>query len=160
VVAYDAREYDRAIESFRKTLQLDPSFFVAKLFLACAYVSAGKSAEGLAQLEKLEQLPELRNAKLELLALRAWMLSTKGDKAAAARVVKELDSRSSEHKMHTALLAAMQSLVGNKDGAFALLDNAIAERDPMVRDLKVSPMWDPLRNDPRFGKMLKRLNLD
>jgi TolB-like protein/Tfp pilus assembly protein PilF len=161
VVAYDARQYDRAIESFRRTLQLDPNFFIAKLFLACAYVSAGKSAQGLAELEQLEQLPGLKNAKLELLALRAWMLSTAGDKAAAARLVKELDSRSRDQKMtHTALLAAMQTLVDDKDRAFALLDTAIAERDPMVRDLKVSPMWDPLRADPRFGKMLKRLNLD
>jgi hypothetical protein len=62
--------------------------------------------------------------------------------------------------MHTAILAAIQTFVGDKDRAFALLDSAIGERDPMVRDLKVSPMWDPLRSDPRFGKMLKRLNLD
>ncbi|HYZ89286.1 MAG TPA: hypothetical protein VE620_08345 [Myxococcales bacterium] len=160
VVAYDARDYDRAIESFRRTLQLDPNFFIAKLFLACAYVSAGKNAEGLAELEQLEQLPAVKNAKLELLALRAWMLSTAGDKAGAARLVKELDSRSREQKMHTAMLAAIQTFVGDKDRAFALLDSAVAERDPMVRDLKVSPMWDPLRSDPRFDKMLKRLNLD
>jgi hypothetical protein len=41
-----------------------------------------------------------------------------------------------------------------------LLEQAYAERDWMLRDVKVSPMWDPLRNDPRFGKLLQQMRLD
>ena len=50
--------------------------------------------------------------------------------------------------------------LGDKDRAFALLDTAVAERDLFVRELKVSPMWDSLRTDPRFRQFLKRVNLD
>ena len=50
--------------------------------------------------------------------------------------------------------------IGDTERAFALLDKAYAERDWMLRDLKVSPMWDPLRNDPRFARLLKQMRLD
>ena len=58
------------------------------------------------------------------------------------------------------MLAALYALTGDKDRAFALLDKAYAERDWSLRDLKVSPVWDPLRSDPRFSRLLKRVNLE
>ena len=69
-------------------------------------------------------------------------------------------SRAQKERTHPAVLAALHGLLGEKDRAFALLDRAIVERDPMVRDLRVSPMWDSLRTDPRFRQFLKRVNLD
>jgi TolB-like protein/Tfp pilus assembly protein PilF len=154
VVFYNSRDFGRAIEAFRRTLELDPTFVSAKQFLACAYVAAGKYSEGLAELDSVKGAP------LETLAIRAWVLTYTGDKPGAARLVSELDERARLEKTHPAILAALHGQLGEKDRAFALLDTAVAERDFMVRELKVSPMWDPLRNDPRFAKILKRVNLD
>jgi tetratricopeptide (TPR) repeat protein len=155
VVFYNARDFGRAIEAFRKTLELDPGFVTAKEFLACAYVAAGMYPEALAQLETVQgSKPE------EILAMRAWVLANTGDKGAAARIVKQLETRGGgAEKMHPAVLASLHARLGDTDRAFALLDTAIAERDSMVRELKVSPVWDPLRTDPRFPEFLKRLNL-
>jgi hypothetical protein len=62
--------------------------------------------------------------------------------------------------MHPGILAALYGRLGDKDRAFALLDTALAEHDLVVRELKVSPMWDSLRTAPRFATLLKRVNLD
>ena len=64
------------------------------------------------------------------------------------------------HTVDLGMLAALYALTGDKDRAFALLDKAYAERDWSLRDLKVSPVWDPLRSDPRFSRLLKRVNLE
>src|SRR5439155_11506173 len=139
---------------FRKTLAIEPALVTARMFVACSYVEAGRSAEGLAQPEDVD------GAKREYLAIRAWVLSNSGDNASAARVVRDLASRAQKERTHPAVLAALHGLLGEKDRAFALLDRAIVERDPMVRDLRVSPMWDSLRTDARFAKALKRVNLE
>ena len=51
------------------------------------------------------------------------------------------------------------AMLGDKDRAFALLDRAYAEKDWMLRDVKVSPIWDPLRKDPRFSRLLSQMRL-
>jgi serine/threonine-protein kinase len=154
VVFYNSRDFGRAIEAFQRTLELDPTFVTAKEFLACTYVAAGKVSEGLAQLDGVQ------GSKPEVLAIRAWVLSHTGDNAGAAQLVRQLDAGAERQKTHPAMLAALHGLLGEKDQAFTLLETAVAERDLMVRELKVSPMWDPLRGDPRFAKLLKRVNLD
>ena len=102
----------------------------------------------------------MQGSKPEVLAIRAWVLSHSGDNSGAARLVRQLDAGAEQQKTHPAILAALHGLLGEKDEAFTLLETAVAERDLMVRELKVSPMWDPLRTDPRFAKLLKRVNLD
>jgi TolB-like protein/Tfp pilus assembly protein PilF len=153
LVSYDSRDFGHAIEAFQKALDLDPGFLPAKGFLACAYVAEGRYREGLAQLESFQ------GPAMEVLVIRAWVLAETGDNSSAARLVSQLD-RAGKEKMHPAILAALHGRLGDKDRAFALLDAAVAERDVMIRELKVSPMWDPLRGDPRFAKVLKRINLD
>ena len=56
-------------------------------------------------------------------------------------------------------LALIYSSLGNKDKAFAELENAIAERDYLLPRLKFEPFLDPLRDHPRMREMIRRLNL-
>jgi serine/threonine-protein kinase len=57
------------------------------------------------------------------------------------------------------VLGGLYGTLGEKDRAFALLDQAYADRDWMLRDVKVSPLWDPLRGDARFTALLQRMRL-
>ncbi|TMB07825.1 MAG: tetratricopeptide repeat protein [Deltaproteobacteria bacterium] len=154
VVSYLARDYERAIESFRRTLELEPAFATARAFLACAYLGAGKNPEALAQLVPLS------DTESEHTALRAWVLWTAGEREAAQRLARELVARSGPGQLRLGIQAALHGLLGDRDRAFALLDRAYAEKDWSLRDLKVSPVWDPLRGDPRFPNLLKKLKLD
>jgi hypothetical protein len=49
--------------------------------------------------------------------------------------------------------------VGDRERAFSLLEQAYAERDWTMRELKINLMFDPMRGDPRFARLLKKLNL-
>ena len=154
VVLYDSRDYAGAIEAFRKTLELDPTFVPAREFLACAYVSAGKKQEALAQ------LASTAGSDLDHAIFRAWVLAATGESEQASRLARELVERSRREPFRPGMLAAVHALLGDRDRAFALLDRAYEEKDWTVRELKVSPMWDPLRDDPRFGKLLNKMKLN
>jgi tetratricopeptide (TPR) repeat protein len=153
VVFYSSRDYARAIDAFNRTVELDPRFAPARGFLACAYLGAGKNREA------LEQIAQMTDAEGEHMALRAWVLSVAGEREAAARVASEAVDRSRRDPIRPGILAGLYWMLGDRDGAFALLDQAYAERDWTMRELKVNPMFDPMRGDPRFARLLKKLNL-
>jgi adenylate cyclase len=154
VVLYDARDYAGAIEAFRRTLELDPTFVPAREFLACAYMSAGKKQEALAQ------LASTGGSDIDYATMRAWVLAETGEREEASRLARELLQRSGREAFHPGMLAAVHAVLGDRDRAFELLERAYQEKDWTVRELKVSPIWDPLRDDPRFGKLLKKMNLN
>src|SRR6267378_4087364 len=115
---------------------------------------SGRRAEALAELGRATE------SGVKHAALRAWVLAEMGDLTAATRLLRDLEGRSHREYVDLGMLAALHAQTGDKDRAFALLDKAYAERDWSLRDLKVSPVWDPLRSDPRFSRLLKRVNLD
>jgi len=145
--------FPRAIDAFRRTLELDPAFPPARGFLACAYLGAGMTHEA------LEQIAQMPDGEGEHKALRAWVLSMAGERDAAARVAREAVGRSAKDPIRPGILAALYWMLGDRDRAFTLLDQAYAERDWTMRELKVNPMFDPMRGDPRFVRLLKKLNL-
>jgi adenylate cyclase len=154
VVLYDARDYAGAIEAFRRTLELDPGFAPARGYLACAYVAAGKKEEALAQ------LASVGDADPEHRVLCVWILAVTGQRDEASRLARELLERSSRDAFRPGILGAVHALLGDRDRAFELLERAYQEKDWTVRELKVSPIWDPLRDDPRFAELLKKMNLN
>ena len=152
VVFYISRNYARAVDAFDKTLQLDPTFGPAHGFLACAYAGAGRKREALEQVAQLKD-----EGDGEHMALRAWVLWVSGENEAAAKLAREIIDRSSRSPIRPGILAALYWLVGDRDRAFSLLDQAYVERDWTMRELKVNPMFDPMRGDPRFQKLVQKL---
>src|SRR5437763_1524704 len=155
IVFYARRDYEKAIAAFRKTLELNPAFTPSREVLACAYASAGRKAEALAELD------QIKASAVEHVAMRAWILGVAGDATGSRRLMRELERRSDlPQGGHRAVMGALYGMLGESDRAFALLEQAYAERDWMLRDVKVSPMWDSLRKDPRFPRLLQQMHLD
>jgi tetratricopeptide (TPR) repeat protein len=153
-IFYESRDYEKSLAAFRKTLELNPGFAPARELLACLYATLGRKAEALAELD------QIKASAFEHLGMRAWILAVAGDAAGARALMREMADSPSLERVHPAAAGALHALLGDSDRAFALLDQAFAERDWMLRDAKVSPMWDPLRKDPRFGKLLQQMHLD
>jgi tetratricopeptide (TPR) repeat protein len=154
VVYYESREYEKAVAALRKTVELNPGFTPSREILACVYATMGRKDDALAQLD------QLKASATEHAAMRAWILGIAGDSAAARGLMRDVEKRPDLKQGHPAALGALYAILGDRERAFAMLDQAYAERDWMLRDVKVSPMWDPLRKDERFLRLLRQMHLD
>jgi hypothetical protein len=82
------------------------------------------------------------------------------EKAEARKILDELKEQSKRRYVAPTVLAAIYGALGEKDQAFILLDKAYDEHDSILVQLKVEPIFDELRSDPRFAVLLKRLGLE
>src|SRR5262249_16832199 len=152
-----AREYDRAIEQAKKTLELDPDFVIARQWLARAYMGLGRYPEAVAELEKLGPSVTLR---MRGRALLGYAYAMSGRRADALRMLAELDENSKREYVPASVRAVIYMGLGDKEQTFARLDQAYAERDWMLRELKAQPIYDSIRSDPRFTRLLKQTHLE
>ena len=151
-----ARQYDRAIEQCRKTLALDPNFVGARLFLARAYQQKGAHAEAVAELEKALQASEGNSNELAAVA-HAYALA--GKRGEAVKILDQLKERSQQTYVQPMWIAAIHAALGQKDPAFEWLEKAYADRPGWLVYLKIEPIFDPVRSDPRLTDLLRRIGL-
>jgi TolB-like protein/Tfp pilus assembly protein PilF/predicted Ser/Thr protein kinase len=152
------RQYDLAVEQFEKVIEMDPSFASVHFDLAGAYFDMGKYDLWLQEQENgasLSHQPEYLAVYKEVgkvysrsgfhAALREW-----------AEQQKELSKRRYEDP---AFIGFIYAAMGDKDQAFAWLEKGYKEKSDSIQYLKTSHMVDPLRSDPRYADMLKRMGL-
>jgi TolB-like protein/Tfp pilus assembly protein PilF len=156
VCLYYARRYDEAIQQLRKTLEIDPNFAFARLWLSQAYIQKGLPKEALVELEKARAL--LPDSPVRLMLL-GYAYGTAGKKSAARRVLSELQVLGKRKYVSPLSRALVHAALGDKDRAFQLLEEAYQERASWLAYLRVEEMFDPLRSDPRFQDLLRRMNL-
>jgi DNA-binding winged helix-turn-helix (wHTH) protein/tetratricopeptide (TPR) repeat protein len=151
-----ARRYDRALEQHLKTLEREPDFAEARFNLALAYVQRSMFPEAVGELQRAIVLAGRRPAMVSVLG---YVYALSGDRAQARRTLDELDGLSSEGGTPTLYLAYPHIGRGDKDRVFELLDKAYEERSGLLVYLKVEPIFDSLRDDPRFDDLLRRMDL-
>jgi serine/threonine protein kinase/Tfp pilus assembly protein PilF len=148
---YSARRFDEAIEQERKTLDMDPSMPAAHYVLGAAYAAKGMYREALAEFEKL---PDRRRD-----VYGAYVHARLGERSQALRILDELKGASKQEYVSAYSFAVIYLGLGEKDQAFAWLEKAYEERSFLLPYLKVDPIWDPLRSDPRFADLVRRIGL-
>jgi len=156
VQLYLARQFDQAIEQSHKTLELDPNFAISYELLGEVYVSRGMYRESLPELEKYSALSRGRAMSLALLGYAHARL---GERSQALRVLRQLEAASKQSYTPAFSFAVVYAGLGEKDQAFAWLEKAYGERTSRLGYLKVEPLWDPLRTDPRFAGLVRRIGL-
>ena len=93
--------------------------------------------------------------------LRAQLLALAGDRVAAQQLLAELEKRFPTEPGPRGSLALAHLALGHKDAAFLWLERGVEERDQTVTiGLKVAPQWEPIRSDPRYHTLLKRMKLE
>ncbi len=153
---YFARQFDRAIEQCRKTLELEPNDVGAHSCLGYAYMAKKDYTRALAECKKAAELSNNEPLRMEGLGL-AYGLA--GDKAEAQKIFAELQVKSKLQYVPPYFLATVCVGLGQKDKAIALLEKGYAERDAYLTWLKVEPALDPLREEPGFQDLLRRVGL-
>lgn len=149
-----ARQYDRAIEIFKKTPELNPNFPPTHYALADAYFGKGMYAEAIA---KLQEIIRLEGGSSGIQAFLGVIYARSGNRDRAQAILKQLEM----HKQHVSPsnLAVLYASLGERDKAFASLEKAYAARASWLRTLKYDSSFDPLRDDPRFADLLRRVGL-
>jgi predicted nucleic acid-binding protein len=93
------------------------------------------------------------------LALLGYAHARLGERSEALRLLEQLEAASKERYTPAVSFAAVYAGLGEKDQAFAWLEKAYGERTSRLGYLKVEPLWDPLRSDPRFADLVRRIGL-
>ena len=88
----------------------------------------------------------------------AYTYARLGDAAAARATLAEIDRQTADAPRTPALRAGTWMLLGDDGRAFALLEEAIVQRDYWLSAMRISPPYEPLRNDPRYHDLLRRID--
>jgi len=150
-----SRQYDQAIEQARKTLELDPNFIPAHGGLGDAYVEKSLYKEAIAEFQKVLAISPDSAPALSGIG-RTYALS--GRKAEAQKVLDQLNEISKHKYVQPVFTARIYAALDEKDKAFEWLGKGYEDRSIGIAPLKLAD-WDPLRSDPRFADLLRRMNL-
>jgi TolB-like protein/Flp pilus assembly protein TadD len=155
---YYTRQYDQAIEQLQKTLELDPNLHPARAFLADAYLHKSMSKEATEELEKHLVIAE---GRVWALAELGYVYAVMGRRPDALKLLNELNQLSREKFVPADAMAQVYAGLGEKAKAFEWLEEGYGRHSLGLAGvgLKVDPVWDPLRSDPRFADLLRRMNL-
>jgi len=149
-----SRQYDRALEKLRTVRELDPSFPRADGLMVRAYEQKGMFADALADIEKSGPLCNSWTcSELPYIDWRA------GHAAQAALAMAKLEQLNRRLPLDPIVFVGPYIGKGNKDQAFLWLNKAYAHHSNALTGLKVDPLYDPLRSDPRYQDLLRRVGL-
>jgi TolB-like protein/Tfp pilus assembly protein PilF len=151
---YYARRYDEAIAQLRKAVELDPAFFYTHYNLGLALEAKGDLPGAIAEYEKATQLSD----DPFVLALLAAAKAKSGDKNAAEQALTELERISQSREGLAYGRAVLYLSLGEKEQALHWLEQSFADRDGSnIGYVKVEPLLDPIRGDPRFEALVKKV---
>jgi serine/threonine-protein kinase len=155
-VYLSAGQYDQAVEQAKKTYELDTKFVTARWNLANAYVAVGKYSEAIAIYEQALQDDPMSQFALHSVG---YAYAKSGRSSDAEEVINKFKNLAKTQYVVSYWIASIYAALGDKDKAFAELENSFSQHDFYLHRLKVDRFWDPLRADPRFKDLLRRLNL-
>jgi serine/threonine protein kinase/Flp pilus assembly protein TadD len=156
------KEFDRAIAQARKSVELDPSFVWSHYFLGVCFRAKGMYKQAVPELEKAREFMGSSPSGLGDLGM-AYGLA--GEPAKAKDVLLTLEGHLLKGYAVNAEIAAVYLGLGDREKALQCLDKACHDDDEIayLKDANTfmyEPVWDSLRPDPRFRRLLRRLNLE
>ena len=152
---YFGGRYEEAVTQLRNTLAMAPDFAEVHNTLFRVYLEQHKLGEARAELDRShalmgQKVPGLADAQLAV---------AEGHTEIARQLLAACERASAREYVSLASIACVHTALGDKDGAFRYLDRAFEERDGMLAYAKIFPAFAPLRSDPRFTALLRRINL-
>jgi tetratricopeptide (TPR) repeat protein len=156
ILIHAARQDDDAANAYRRTLEMDSTFGPANYLLAMLYSRTRQFDSTGRVLTRMSRV----NRESDLTELRGYTYAMQGDSAAALRVVAELKSLAAERYVSPHSVALIYAALGDRAHAMQWLQKAYTEHASEMYALKVDPVLDPLRSDPRFAELLRRMRLD
>ncbi len=151
---YFARRYDEAIEQLRKAIDLEPNYWVSHVLLGRCYQQKGQLTEAVTQFQKARQIED---SIPEVAAALGHGYAVAGRRDEALKIIRELQERSRREFVPSYSIATVYVGLGMKDEALKYIVKSYEEGSFYMIHLKVEPMLDSLRTDPRFTDVMRRV---
>jgi serine/threonine-protein kinase len=161
--SYYEHNYDDAIAKYKLTLQTDPDFWVARHYLALAYVQKGMFDPAIAELRSLIKAPatgplpdSVVAAETEATASLGFAYAMAGKQNEALAIIDQLNRLAERRYVSGLYFAIVYAGLKNNDRAIEFLNKAFETRHPGLVLIRIDPMFDGLRSDERFKQLVKR----
>lgn len=144
-----------SIGEYQRAMQLAPSIApIAMVAIGEALISEGRNAEADSILGQARTMlgPEMD-------FMLASGEAARGNRAEALRLVAKLEALSRVTYVRPEVVAAVYVRLGDRDKAFEWLDKAYQARSPYLLALNVDRQWNPIRKDPRFAQLVRKIGL-
>lgn len=153
---YQARQFDQTIEQNQRALELDPTYAIALVNIGRAYQQKGMHPQAQAAFQKiLSAVPD----DPAVLALLGHEYAVSGRRADAQQIAAQLKNISTRRYVPSLYFALISTGLGDKDDAFRWMEAAVEERAEYLVYLGSEPLADPLRRDPRFAELIRRVGI-
>ncbi len=149
-----ARRYDQAVDQLRKTLALDPSFYYARWTLGEAFQLQGQLREAMDEYKKAAEITD--DPMVTAMLAQGYAKTGQSDKA--RELLAQLEKLSTQRHVGPFNFALVHLALGESEKAIDDLEQAYRDRaDPGIVGIKVEPLLDPLRGDPRFERLVEKV---
>jgi tetratricopeptide (TPR) repeat protein len=154
-----ARRYDEAIAYLLETIEADPDNYVSHLYLSWNYWGKGLHTMAVETLEHAGRIyPAAPRYDPNYVACLAFAQGSAGRSTHASATIRQLLELRKRTYVPPMLVAIAYTGVGDTEHAIEWIERAYEVRDPHLLSIKMSPALDPLRSDPRFQDILRRMN--
>ena len=150
---YHARRYDDAIVQIKKTLELDPASTLARHLLGCCLLWKGDTAGAIAEFQRSKIM--VTGAWYKGLLGYAYAIS--GDRSKAEQILRELEEMAKRQYISTTAFADIHLGLGEKEKALDWLEKSYQDQESACWYLKVDPIYDSVRNEPRFQALVQKV---
>jgi TolB-like protein/Tfp pilus assembly protein PilF len=152
-VYFNARRYDETEAQARKTLEMDPRFYVAHYYLGEALQFKGKLTDAI---DEYQKSAELNNDPYSL-AMLGQAYARKGEMDEARKVLTRLREQAKSQYVSPYAFAVVLTALGDKAHAIDELEHGYDDTGFYISLIKVDPLFDDLRGDPRFDALVRKI---
>jgi serine/threonine protein kinase/tetratricopeptide (TPR) repeat protein len=153
---YFARQYDLALEELKKPLAPDSLYFGVYYYLGLVYIQMGQYKDAI---QSFQRAAALGGDPIDLSLHIAYIYARLNQRAEAGALLAAAIKTSSQKYVPQVSIATVYAAIGERDQAFACLDKALGERDVWLIFIKVYPLFDHVRHDPRLAGVLEKIGL-
>ena len=148
-------DLNAASEEYKKAIELNPNLGLAHTFLGLTYLKQRREQEAMAELQKAVEVTGRASQELGTLG---YGYGTMGQRAEAMAVLRELEEKYARRESPGVYLAEVYAGLGEKDQAFAWLEKDFQARSSLLVFINFFAL-DPLRDDPRYTDLQRRVGL-
>jgi TolB-like protein/Tfp pilus assembly protein PilF len=150
---YHARRYDDAIVQIKKTLELDPTSTLGRHLLGCCLLWKGDTTGAIAEFQRSKII--VTGAWYQGLLGYAYAIS--GDRPKAEQILRELEEMAKRQYVNSTAFADIHLGLGEKQKALDWLEKSYQDQESACWYLKVDPIYDSVRNEPRFQGLVQKV---